>query len=663
MKRRLFCLALSMVMLSSSMIVSASELPTESEVVNETVQEEPDSAQDIVLPADDSDVKPEATALPEESPSSETEQPESTPEEISTTVTDEDPAAQPEEIPEAAEDEPDAVPAETPEAATEEDGAQEDMAEDGSQESEPQTDDELLGDQIEINGADDQNNAVSIDLETEYASSKKNCWYKFTTKNEPAYYRLWMKNASTKSGYYRIYFYDGRNRMFALGAWENGSVDKILKLEENHTYYYYADASDGNFYYLFGVNSFDDPEGDTAEDSYVLALSEEYRTTMAVSDDVDYYKIQTDKAGHYRIKLVNESVNSDMTLELTTRFGEKLDRKNWIGKGQSSDICLTLDGNTNYYIKVSGYGAGNYCIKAEYLTDNEGDTKETAYSLAEGSSYSTDLCARDDVDFYRLTPSMTSKYVFNITNHNSSGSKSFKLYSERDEVLKSGYVSGERTEKFEIDLTAGNVYYLSIKDQEGKYTLSYKLKFPFTDVPLNSDNWKFKAVNYVNEAGVMTGVSDTLFSPDTALTRAQFASILYRMAGEPYVSHKNVFYDVPAGQWYSKAVIWAYDKKIVAGYSNGYFGIKDPITREQVARMLYLYSEWKGKDVSARANLSGFPDGGQVSGWARSQVEWAVGMNMLSGKTVNGRLSLVPKGQATRAECASMISRYLEGNK
>ena len=88
-----------------------------------------------------------------------------------------------------------------------------------------------------------------------------------------------------------------------------------------------------------------------------------------------------------------------------------------------------------------------------------------------------------------------------------------------------------------------------------------------------------------------------------------------------------------------------------------------PITRVQVARMLYLYSEWKGKDVSARANLSGFPDGGQVSGWAKSQVEWAVGMNMLSGKTVNGRLQLVPKGQATRAECASMISRYLEANK
>lgn len=658
MKRRLFCLALSMVMLSSSMIVSASELPTESEVVNETVQEEPDSAQDIVLPADDSDVKPEATALPEESPSSETEQPESTPEEISTTVTDEDPAAQPE----AAEDEPDAVPAETPEAATEEDGAQEDMAEDGSQESEPQTDDELLGITVEIAGADQRENAVKIDLDTDYASNKTATWYKFTTKEQPAWYQLWTNNTSGWYSDYHIYLYDGIRKINEVGAWGDRTGRKTLKLEENYTYYLNSENREGDFFYFWGVEAFDDPEGETKDEAYTLPLGEAYQTSIAVNEDVDFYKIQTGKAGHYRIAVTNDA-GGYKYFELRDRWGKKLDGQSWIEAGRTSDICLTLEeANADYFIQVTGV-QGNYTILAEYLTDEEGDTKETAYNLAENVSYSTDLCARDDIDVYRLTPSMTSKYIISISNHSSSGYKRFKLLGDRDTELKGGTVSGERTEKLEIELTKGTVYYLSINNGDGKYTLSYKLKFPFTDVPLNSDNWKFKAVNYVNEAGVMTGVSDTLFSPDTALTRAQFASILYRMAGEPYVSHKNVFYDVPSGQWYSKAVIWAYDKKIVAGYSNGYFGIKDPITREQVARMLYLYSEWKGKDVSARANLSGFPDGGQVSGWARSQVEWAVGMNMLSGKTVNGRLSLVPKGQATRAECASMISRYLEGNK
>lgn len=146
MKRRLFCLALSMVMLSSSMIVSASELATESEAVNETVQEEPGSAQDMVLPADDSDVKPE-------------------------------------EIPEAVEDEPDTVSVETP---TEEDGVLGDIADDGSQESEQQTDDELLGAVVVIAGADQRENAVKIDLDTDYASNKQGTWYQFTTKDQPA---------------------------------------------------------------------------------------------------------------------------------------------------------------------------------------------------------------------------------------------------------------------------------------------------------------------------------------------------------------------------------------------------------------------------------------------------------------------------------------------
>ena len=659
MKKRLFCLVLSMVMLSSSMIVSASELATESEAVNETVQEEPDSAQDIVLPADDGNVEPEATALPEESPSSEPEQPASTPEEISTTITGENPTAEPE-----ATEDPDTVPVEIPAETTEEDGAQEDMADDESQTEEPWTEDELLGTSVEIDGADNQDNAVMIALDTDYASDKKGTWYKFTTKKQPAWYQLWTKNASGSYWDYHIYLYDGKEKKYDVGAWGERTESIILKLDADTTYYLNSEKWEGDFYYFWGVNSFDDPEpeGKSKADAYTLPLGKAYQTSIAVDEDVDFYKIRTGKAGHYRIAVTNDT-GGRKSFELKDRFGERLGSQDWIDAGSTSDICLTLqEANTDYFIWVDGR-QGSYTILAEYLTDEEGDTKETAYNLAENVSYSTDLCARDDVDVYRLTPSMTSKYIISISNHSSSGYKNYKLTGDRDVEVKNGRVYSERTENVELDLTKGTVYYLSINNGDGKYTLSYKLKFPFTDVPLNSDNWKFKAVNYVNEAGVMTGVSDTLFSPDTALTRAQFASILYRMAGEPYVSHKNVFHDVPSGQWYSKAVIWAYDKKIVAGYSNGFFGIKDPITREQVARMLYLYSEWKGKDVSARANLSGFPDGGQVSGWARSQVEWAVGMNMLSGKTVNGRLQLVPKGQATRAECASMISRYLEANK
>ena len=181
--------------------------------------------------------------------------------------------------------------------------------------------------------------------------------------------------------------------------------------------------------------------------------------------------------------------------------------------------------------------------------------------------------------------------------------------------------------------------------------------FPFGDVPKNS--WKYEGIKYVYDNQIMKGVGDgTTFAPDDTLTRAMFATVLYRMAGEPAVTYTNKFPDVPAGKWYSNAIIWASKKGIVSGYGDGTFGKDNNITREQMAKMLMEFAKAEGYGTNIRADLSGYPDQSSISRWARDYMSWAVGSGMIGGKTVDGKLSLVPKGEATRAECATILMRF-----
>ena len=183
--------------------------------------------------------------------------------------------------------------------------------------------------------------------------------------------------------------------------------------------------------------------------------------------------------------------------------------------------------------------------------------------------------------------------------------------------------------------------------------------WPFKDVAENPGNWKYENIKYVYENGIMTGTKADTFEPDSALTRAMFASVLYRMSGSPQVTYKNIFSDVPAGKWYSDAIIWAYEKGIVAGLGNGHYGINDNITREQMARMLHIYAQVNGYDISQSAELNKFADASSVSGWALNDVKWAVGAGIISGSTKDGKSYLNPKGAATRAECAVMLKQFM----
>lgn len=181
---------------------------------------------------------------------------------------------------------------------------------------------------------------------------------------------------------------------------------------------------------------------------------------------------------------------------------------------------------------------------------------------------------------------------------------------------------------------------------------------PFTDVETNK--WSYAGIKFAYEKGIMTGVEKNLFQPNVPLTRGMFASIIYRLAGAPDVSYKSIFSDVPAGKWYSNAIIWAYENKIVAGLGNGKYGVNDNITREQMARMLMEYAKVQGYDTSGRTDFNKFADASAVSGWAAENMSWAVEGGIISGSVKDGKYYMNPKGQATRAEAATMLMKFIQ---
>lgn len=177
----------------------------------------------------------------------------------------------------------------------------------------------------------------------------------------------------------------------------------------------------------------------------------------------------------------------------------------------------------------------------------------------------------------------------------------------------------------------------------------------FTDV--KESDWFYKGVAYVVDKGVMSGVSENQFDPSGKLTRAMLVQMLYNMESRPACDAENAFIDVPVGQWYTDAVIWANDAKIVSGMGDGLFAPNMEITREQMVVMLYNYAKYKGYDVTASADLSKFADNASVSTWAQPAMQWAVAEGYISGMGDN---QLAPHGTATRAEIASVIMRFME---
>lgn len=215
----------------------------------------------------------------------------------------------------------------------------------------------------------------------------------------------------------------------------------------------------------------------------------------------------------------------------------------------------------------------------------------------------------------------------------------------------------------EIELThkGGNEYTFKMPAGRVEIEVSFReieIELPFTDVPEGA--WYADAAAYVYEHGLMAGTSATTFAPDVTTSRAMIATILWRMAGSPVVNYAMDYTDVAQNQWCSEAIRWATSEGIVGGYGNGLFGTNDPITREQFAAMLYRFAQEQGYDVSIgeNTNILSYTDVADLSEYAISAMQWAVGAGIING-TGDGS-TLTPQGQATRAQAAVMLMRFCE---
>ena len=179
-------------------------------------------------------------------------------------------------------------------------------------------------------------------------------------------------------------------------------------------------------------------------------------------------------------------------------------------------------------------------------------------------------------------------------------------------------------------------------------------KLPFTDV--HETDWFYNDVLFVYEEGLFAGTSDTTFSPNAAMTRAMLVTVLYRLEGEPAVSGRSGFSDVTFNSYYEDAVTWAANNGIVNGTSTSTFSPNANVTREQMAAILYRYTQYKQYNTAANSSLNSFSDHASVSGYAVMPLQWAVAEKLVNGS--NGKL--MPTGNASRAQVAAILHRFAE---
>lgn len=239
-------------------------------------------------------------------------------------------------------------------------------------------------------------------------------------------------------------------------------------------------------------------------------------------------------------------------------------------------------------------------------------------------------------------PEVEFKYVFVSEN------------PEIATVSETGIITGVKKGDTVINAT---VFANDIEIFSGTYDVQVKKALPFIDV--QAGDWYYDTVEYVYENAIMTGLTDTVFGPNDNLARAQLAVILYRMSGDEAVEYSNVFPDVEDDIWYTDGILWASSKGVVTGYTDtGLFRPSQNITREQIAVMLHRFAKGFGLDNGVRAEFDKFQDAANVSEYADEAMQWAVGNGIITGK-YEGTI-IDPQGNATRAECATMISRFLK---
>ena len=303
-------------------------------------------------------------------------------------------------------------------------------------------------------------------------------------------------------------------------------------------------------------------------------------------------------------------------------------------------------------------------VTVQWVTEGEGDNATTSEPI----TFSVDLSG---VAYYQApshggsgSSGGSASTTYTLTFETNGGSAISKVTKNKGTTIdlaqyaptKSGatfegwYADKGLTKKVtSVKLDANTTVY-------AKWTEAPVSGLPFGDV--KTADWFYNDVKYVYEKGMMAGTAADVFAPNATTTRAMIVTILYRLEGSPAVTGTSAFVDVPAGQWYTDAVNWAAANQVVNGTSATTFAPNNSITREQMAAILYRYAQYKGYDVTKKADLSGYSDNGQVSAYAKDALAWANAAKLINGVT---NTTLAPQGNATRAQVSAILHRFCDG--
>ena len=419
-----------------------------------------------------------------------------------------------------------------------------------------------------------------------------------------------------------------------------------------------------------------------------------YNQTLAADNNPTSWSV-TNGALPNGLTLGNGTISGTPTAAGTSTFTVTATNDNG---SDSKEFTLSINGKTKYSLTVELNGGNSTTAGGQYTEGTKiqidagtksgyrfaGWTSSNGGSFADASSASTTFTMPNRnvtvTANWKKKSSGGSVFFWDLKFDTNGGSKIDTVteweYStiDLDEYVpeKEGYkfvgwyADEDLTKKIdEVYLTQDTTVYAKwekiaeevseepeeVEKTEETETISFK------DVKEN--DWFYDAVSYAVENGLMSGMSEDIFAPNTPLTREMLAVVLYNVEGQPEGTEANTFTDVKGDMWYTDAILWANENGIVAGYDNGAYGVGDLITREQFAAILYRYAQFKGYDVSigADTNILSYADAFAISEYAYPAMQWACGAGIMGGMDDG---TLMPQGKATRAEAAAMLMNFCE---
>lgn len=380
-----------------------------------------------------------------------------------------------------------------------------------------------------------------------------------------------------------------------------------------------------------------DKDGNSLSDNETFMITLEYPYSIVVNGDAELSQITLDEG---------------TSLELSAEY---------------SPSNFYVNADINYYIEDASVA---YMEDGKLVANSAGETELTVMIVPYGG-YKTLKVIVNEKSSSPSRPSGnggTTKYT--VTINTNGGNEIGSLRINRNSVIgeietpvKEGfmfdgwYLDENLTEKADLNakVTSNITLYAKWVEESKQEDESKKWMNPFVDV--NSDDWFYENVKYANQNGLFSGTTETTFAPNEDLTRAMLVTVLYRAEGNPDITEETKFVDVASNAYYADAVAWAESKGIVMGVSETEFAPDNKITREQIATIMYRYAIYKGTEaVTLEENLT-FTDADSISEYAISAMNWIVGQGIIKGYEDG---TVRPQNNATRAEAAAVLQRFLE---